>query len=265
MVGKAKAAVARALELDPTLGEAYSALGTFQFAFDWDFEGAERSFHRALELNPNYALAHSWYGAQLAVLGRFDEAIEQGRTARLLSPLTPIDLINLGVWHHFAGDDERAIALLEQAIEHFPTFVESYQPLGMILCEHGEFERGIALLEKVHEMDGRLAPLIYGHGLAGNTEEARRLLAELAERAQTTFVSPLDFALAHVSLGEHDQAMALLERAYEFRLPPLLFSGVYPPFAPLRSDPRFVDLLRRMGLPVPPQQTAGIRPSAGPS
>jgi tetratricopeptide (TPR) repeat protein len=255
---KAKAAVASALELDPTLGEAYSALGTVQWAFDWDFDAAEQSFLRAIELNPNYALAHSWYSVQLATLGRFDEAIEQARIARQLSPLTPVDLVNLAVWHHFSGDDERAVALLEQSIEHFPAYADAYQPLGMILSEHGEFERGIALLEQVHEMDGRLVPLIYAHGLAGNEEEARRLLGELEERAQTGFVSPLDFAVARVSLGEYDEVITLLERAYEFRLPLVLLSGVYPPYAPLRSDPRFIDLMRRMGVPFQPEQTAGL-------
>ena len=251
---KAKAAAARALELDDTLAEVHSALGLIEFLLEWDFEGAEQSLLRAIELNPGLAEARWWNAWLLSTLGRFPEAIEQMQMARRMSPVDPAYSSGLGVLYHFAGNDERAIPQLEATLELYPTHAETYQPLGMILCEHGEFERGIELLEENRVLSsdppGSRAPLVYGNALAGRLDEARRLLGEMKERSKTEFVQPLAFVLAHVSLGQHDEAFEWLERAYEMRwvlLPGLL--AVYPPYAPLRSDPRFDDLLGRIGFP----------------
>ena len=136
----------------------------------------------------------------------------------------------------------------------FPDYADTYQPLGMILCEHGEFERGLALLEKARELGGdqavRLAPIAYGHALAGRTDEARRLLREMERRAAEEFVDPIAFAYVNVALGDHDAASEWLERAYQIHWPALPGTvAVYPPLAPLRSDPRSQDLLRRTGFP----------------
>ena len=220
---------------------------------EWDFAGAEHSFLRAIELNPGNGDAHQLYAWLLVTLGRFEEGIEQMRLSRSIAPMVAFPSAHLGVMYHFAGDDDRAIPQLEQTIELFPDNPEAYQPLGMILCEHGEFERGIELLEKVRELGGdqaaQLAPLVYAHALAGRLDEARVLFGEMEERSRTEFVDPWSFAIAHVALDEHDEAIAQLERAYELRWVTLPGAGVYPPFAPLRSDPRFQDLLRRIGFP----------------
>ncbi len=254
MAEKAKAASARALELDPTLAEAHSALAQIQMLLEWDWQGAERSFERAIELNPGYADAHHMYAWLLTAMGRFPESIEQMQIARRLDPVSALLFWQLGVLYHFAGDDELAIPQLEKALELFPESVGTYQPLGMILCEHGEFERGLALLEQARELGGDqaggLAPIAYGHALAGRTDEARGLLREMERRAAEEFVDPGAFALVHVSLGDHDAAFEWLERAYQMRWPTLPGAlAVYPPLAPLRSDPRSQDLLRRTGFP----------------
>ncbi len=251
---KAKAASARALELDPTLAEAHSALAQIQMLLEWDWQGAERSFERAIELNPGYASAHRRYAWLLTSMGRFPESIEQMQIARRVDPVAALPFWGLGMMCYFAGDDERAIPQLEKALELFPQFVDTYQPLGTILCEHGEFERGLAVLEKARELfgdrAGRLAPIAYGHALAGRTDEARGLLREMERRAAEEFVDPIAFAYVHVSLGDHDAAFEWLERAYQMHWPALPGAlAVYPPLAPLRSDPRADDLLRRIGFP----------------
>ena len=260
---KAKAAATRALELDPTLAEAHSALAIVQSALEWKWAEAEQSFRRAIELKPSLADTHNWYAGQLVALGRLDEAIEEMRAALEHDPFEPWYSYVLGVFYHFAGDDERAFAQLEETLELYPTLAgaasrtaasNSYQTLGMMHCEHGRFEQGIRMLEKALELSGdaadKLAPLAYGHALAGNTEEARKLFQQIEARAPTEFVSPLSFALVHTVLGEHDEAFEWLERAYEGRwllLPSA--AAAWPPLNPLRTDPRFADLLRRMGLP----------------
>jgi Flp pilus assembly protein TadD len=200
------------------------------------------------------------YARQLVVFGRLEEAIEQVETAHRLSPFEKSASHELGVWYHWAGDDDRAIAHFEEMLELFPSFPGPYQTLGMIHCEHGRFDEGISLLEKARALSGnnpsQLAALGYGHALAGRPEEARKLLRELEERSKTEFVSPLDFALIHIALGENAEALTWMERAYDFRWVMLPFAAASPPFAPLRSEPRFQDLLRKMGLPQAKEATA---------
>jgi len=271
-VERAEAAAAKALALDPSLAEAHNALGIVRFLLEWKWAEAERSFQRALELNPGLAQARSWYGLELVALGRLEEATKQVQTALELDPFEPIYSQLLGVLYHFAGDDERAFAQLEETLVRFPVtagaasrtaIADTYQTLGMMNCEHGRFERGFEMLKKMQELSAdaadRLAPMAYGLVLAGRTEEARQLLGQMEARSKTEFVPPTSFALVYAVLGDEDEAFGWLERAYEghwVTLPFLL--AAWPPFDPLRKDPRFDDLLRRMGLPRAGAQTGKV-------
>ena len=247
---KAKSAATRALELDPTLGEAHAALGTVQHFLEWDWAAAEQSYQRALELTPGLSNTHVGFGLELTVQGQFEAAIEHFETAVRLDPLMAPFWQFLGALYHFAGDDERALALLGEAEQLFPSF--AHQTLGMILCEHGRFDEGLASLERARvvagDMPDLVAALAYGHALAGNETEARALLGQLNQRAQSEFVSPLNFALVHTVLGEREQALGWLERGYAFRFAMLPMAMVWPPLRPLHAEPRFQAMLRGMGL-----------------
>ena len=263
MVDKAKAAATRALELDPTLAEAHAALAIVQSALEWRWAEAEASFRRAFELKPNLAEPHIWYAGQLVAHRRLDEAVAEMQHALENDPFEPIIAYQLGVLYHFAGDDERAFTQLRETLEAFPisagaasrsAATNTYQTLGMMHCEHGRFEQGIGMLEKALELSGnaadRLGSLAYGHALAGHLDEARRLVGDMEKRAAGEFVSPLSFVLVHTALGQHDEAFAWLERAYQMHwvlLPGM--AAAWPPLEPLRDDPRFQDLLRRIGIP----------------
>ena len=252
---KARAAATRALELDPTLAEAHKALAIVGSALEWNWQEAERRFLRAIELNPTLADAHSWYAGLLVAQGRLEQAIEQSRLAVEHAPAAPDFFYFLGVLYHFAGDDARAFAQLEDTLEMFGDSAAVYQTLGMMHAEHGRHELGISLLEQANELSGDAsgtqAALAYGHALAGHRDRAEEFLRELEARAETQFVLPTDLALAQVALGRHDDAFASLEQAYQMRLVLLpAQAAAWPPLEPLRSDPRFADLMKRMGLPV---------------
>ncbi|MBW2270130.1 MAG: tetratricopeptide repeat protein [Deltaproteobacteria bacterium] len=252
---KAKAAANKALELDPTLGDAHKALAFVQFLLEWKWREAEQSFRRAIELDPSRAETHSMYALLLVTLGRLEEATEQIDTQQRLDPLNRAlaeSAVNL---FYLAGDDERALARFTETREFFGSSTRPDEAIGMLHCERGRFDEGLALLEEARALssDGpdQLASLAYGLALAGRSDEAREILAQLDQRARAGFVPPISLALAHIARGEKDEAFASLERAYAMRWVTLpILAARWPPFEPLRSDPRFEDLMRRLALPV---------------
>jgi tetratricopeptide (TPR) repeat protein len=223
-----------------------------QFFLEWDWGAAEQSFQKAIELNPGYQIAHQGYAAELMALGRLDEAIEQMKWALRLSPFDLMSSISLGLVYATAGEYERARVALDRTLELFPDNAQVHEVLGDFHCERGRFEQGISMIRRAESLAGsrpaQTAALATCHALAGRPQEARALLQVLRKRSETEFVVPTLFAKIHVALREPDEALTLLERAYEMHFPPLPFLISTQTFSPLRKDVRYRDLLRRMGL-----------------
>ena len=257
-----KAAALKALELDPGLGEARATLAS-ALANEWDWDGAEREYRRAIEADPNATVGYMAYGTYLYALGRFEESLAQRRRAFELDPLdvTP----NRGVARSLdaAGQDEAALAQWNRTMELDPNHLRSQLPFALFLLEHGHADLGWKQLEHARALQpddpAMLASLAIVSAESGKAEEARRLLAELKEESARRYVSSVYPAFVHATLGEKDSAFALLEKAYDARDPVLIMIqimetpvGLHPPperAAALRADPRFADLVRRMGLP----------------
>ncbi len=249
--GQAKAAARRALELDGELAEAHTSLGYVQFYHDWDREAAERSFLRAIELNPRYPVAHQFYANYLDQVGRLEEAERRWRRAHELDPLSLIVNSGLG-WHfYFARRYEDAVAQLRKTLELDPTFVPGRVWLGLALLQLERWEDAIdsftAAVRASGESPAVVAELARAHALAGDTDRARALLDELDRAAARRYVAPYELASVHLGLGRTDEALTLLERAVEDRSHSLMFARMDPRFDPLREAPRFAAVLRAAG------------------
>ena len=249
---RARAMARHAIALDESLAEAHTSLGWVQFIYDWDWEAAERSFRRALELNPRYATAHQWYAWIFVARGRFHEAVVEGRTSVELDPASVSLRRTLGWLLLYAGDAEGAVTCLRRAVAMNPTAEETLRILGFALARLGQIDEAEAALRDAAAASsedayalGALAWVLAG---AGRREEARALRDALVARAATRYVSPVPLAMAHVGLGDADAAFAELERAYQERRGWMVYLRVEPILDPLRADPRFADLLARMRL-----------------
>jgi len=250
---KAREATARALELDDTLGEAHNALATVKEDYDWDWPGAEREFRRAIELNPGYATAHQWYGEFLSFRGRHEEALAEIKRAQQLDPLSLIINNVYGEVLLRAGRNDLAIEQLRKTLEIDPNFALAHLSLGTASLRKGAFAEAIAEYQRATTLSPDITwykgLLGHAYARAGKSAEARKLLSELKEQSKRRYVPWGDLATIYAGLGEKDRAFACLEKAYERRDARLVEAKVYPLFDPLRSDPRFADLLRRIGLP----------------
>jgi len=251
---KARQAAEKALELDPSLGEAHASMGIVLLVFDWDFTGAERQFRRAIELTPGYPYAHTWYSILLGATGRYDESVQEGRKAVDLEPFMPILQFNLGMSLMFAKHFSESEQEFRKTLEMEPNFPVAHQGYAQLLLAQKKYDEAVAEMEKaVHftaESSYYRGYLGYAYARAGKTEEARNILGELTEDAKTKYVSWLGIALIYLGLGEKEHAFAALELAYqqgdtlmyEIRAAANLDS-------PWKSDPRFADLLKKVGLP----------------
>jgi TolB-like protein/DNA-binding winged helix-turn-helix (wHTH) protein/Flp pilus assembly protein TadD len=246
---KAKAAASKALELDNSLGEAHTSLAFCLALFEWNWEAAEKEYQQAIALNPSYATAHQWYALQLSLLGRHGEAISEMNKAEGLDPLSLIisaDMADvLFAAHHY----EESVQESRKAIEMDPNFAISHFELGQALAQEKMYHEAIAELQKANELSGGdttcISILAYAYAVSGGRIEAVKLMNNLQDRSNHRF-SYVHIALIQASLDEKDQAMASLEKAYTERFDALALRS--PAFDPLRSDPRFLDLMRRIGL-----------------
>ena len=246
----AKSAALKALELDNTLGEAHNSLAFVLDGFDWDFDSAGKEFQRAIELNPGYATAHHWYAWHLSLLGRFDEAIAEMKKAQNLDPLSLIinaDLAELLVLaHHY----DESIAQSRKTIEMDPNFALAHNQLGQAYLQKQMYVEAVAELQKAVELSGQspafIANLARAYAATGKHTEAEKLLSDLKKRSNAAYSNAPEIAIVYVSLGDSDQAMSWLEKGYEERFNPGVL--LRPGFDPLRSDSRFQNLLRRIGL-----------------
>jgi TolB-like protein/DNA-binding winged helix-turn-helix (wHTH) protein/Flp pilus assembly protein TadD len=248
---KAKAAAIKALELDSTLGEAHNSLAFCLDGFDWDFDSAGKEFRRAIELNPSYATAHHWYAWHLSLLGRYDEAIVEMRKAENLDPLSLIINADLAELLVLAHSYEESIRQSRKTIEMDPNFALAHNQLAQAYLQTQMHVEAIAELQKAVQLSGgsptAVANLARAYVASGKRSEAVKLLNDLKNRSSPVSSHASEIAVIYAALGDTDQAMNWLEKGYEERFNPGVL--LRPGFDPLRSDPRFQDLVRRIGLP----------------
>jgi tetratricopeptide (TPR) repeat protein len=250
---KATAAAERALELDETLAEAHKSLAAVRHLYHWDWPGSEQEFRRALELDPNCAIAHQWYAALLSGLRRHEEAVTEALQAHDLDPLSLVINAFVGFIYTRARLYDRAIEACRRAIEFDPNNPFGHWILARSLDADNKIREALAESEEAVRLSGNTFPyaahLGYAYARIGNRARARTLLREFSERSKTEYVSPYHFALIYTGLGERDLAFEWLEKAYQERTPRLAGELSERIFDGRRSDPRFQDLVRRIGLP----------------
>jgi TolB-like protein/DNA-binding winged helix-turn-helix (wHTH) protein/Tfp pilus assembly protein PilF len=250
---KAKAAVDRALEIDHALAEAHASLGHIKFQYDRDWSGAEKEFQLAIELNPNFANAHQWYALSLMWRGRLDEALNQIKLARELDPLSLVINANLGFILSGAHQYDQAIEQLRKTLEMDPNFAYAHYRLGQIDVLKGMNAEAVPELEKAIALSGgsprATAELGLSYARMGRRSDTLRLLSDLKERSKLRYVSPFDLAVIYGGLGDKGRTLECLEKAYDERSTSLNLLKLSPAFVAVRSDPRFTQLVRRIGLP----------------
>ena len=251
---KAKAAALKALELDSTLGEAHTSLAQAVFAYDFDFAVAEKEFRRGIELSPNYATAHHWYAeSALAALGRFDEAVAEMKRALELDPLSVIINADFGSVLCIAGRYDDAIEQLRKALEMDPDFYYAHWNLAQALELKGRTEEAIAEYEKAIALNDDPLPLaLLGrlYGRIGRKDEALKILNRLRDVAKERYVSKYDFAVIQMGLGQKDEAIRLLEEAYEDHNGyDIAFIKTDRLLSPLHNEPRFQALVQKVFAP----------------
>jgi serine/threonine protein kinase/tetratricopeptide (TPR) repeat protein len=248
---KVKSAAAKSLELDEAGAEAHTSMAWAKF-HEWDWASAEREFKRAIELNPSYPTAHSWYGEYLMVQGRFDEALAEMNRAAELNPLSPGLNLALGYRFYYAHQYPDAIEQIQKTLAMDAKFVPAHVYLGRAYEQRGAYAEAIAEIRKALELSegdtNELAALGHAYAVAHQADEAKKILDQLKERSQQTYVQPSLIAVIQVGLGDKNQGFDWLQKAYEDRSAGLLYLKVDPAFDAIRSDPRFVDLLRKVGL-----------------
>lgn len=253
LIPQARSAAMKALEIDPSLAEAHTSLGFIRSLYDWEWAEAERHYLRAIELSPGYATAHFWYGIDfLANRGRFDEAYEELKLAWQSDPLSAIVKQSHGYILFLSRRYQEATAALRQLMEEEPTFYKAHTAMGRTLIHMGCYAQAIEALEK-GRMFGGDVPSTFGalgqaYGLAGNHQEARKILEKLVEMSRKQYVPCTCFALIHLGLAERQAALDWLERSYELHELTLAILAIHPGYDDLRSEPRFGALLRKIGL-----------------
>jgi TolB-like protein/tetratricopeptide (TPR) repeat protein len=246
---KARAAAVKALELNPDLSEAHSALAMVSLYFDWDWAGAEGEFKRALALNPSDATAHMRYALALPWFERFDEALAEIARAREVDPVSPLFNANEGQILYLARRYDQAIDHFRKGIASEPNFFQNYQNLGAAYVETRAYADAIAAYKKAVELGASSqvkADLAHAYAVSGQVAQARKILNELIGRPTQTYMSPYDIARVYVGLHDHDQAFDWLEKAYSERTRPMLSIRIDPRLDPLRSDLRLDALISRM-------------------
>ncbi len=247
---KAKAAAAKAIALDGTLGEAHVSLAFCLDNFDWDWGSAGKEFARGIELSPGYATGHDWYGWHLAALGRNREAVAEVEKAESLDPLSLIINADLAEELLVAHRYDEAIKQSRKTTYLDPFFAPAHFVLGQALNQKQNYNEGIGELRKAIELSpgstAFTANLAYAYAVSGRRDEAVKILNDLKNRSPQSFSNAPEIAMVYVGLNDKNQAMAWLEKAYAERFSPWIL--MRPCFDPLRTDPRFHSLLQRVGL-----------------
>jgi len=248
---KAKAAVVRALELDDSLAEAHASLAYIHAYYEWDWAAAEQEFQRSLQLNPNDAAVRHRYSRYLSTVGRIDDALREIRQAQGLDPLSQIAKANVGVIYYFARQYDAAMRPLNDILKEDPNFNTGYWGLGLIYEQKGMPREAVAQMEKAATLSpdpNTVASLAHAYASSGQKEKALKILSQLETRAKKESISSYHFALIYVGLGDREKALAALEKAFQERSTLLTYSKMDPRFDPIRSDARFINIQRRIGL-----------------
>lgn len=242
----------KALEIDDSLAEAHTSLAFVKLYYDWDWPGAEREFQRAIELNPNYAPAHQWYSHLLMARGRTGESVSAAKRATEIDPLSLPANLNVGWQDHWARHYDLAVEHLRKLLEMDPNFEQGHWGLGLAYEGKGMFEAAAAEFQKAMALSGGnpvyVAALGHAYAVGGKKADALRVRDELLKQLELRYIPPYWVATLYVGLGEQEQALRWLEKAYAERSGGLIWIGVDPRMDSLRSEPRFAALMQRVGL-----------------
>jgi tetratricopeptide (TPR) repeat protein len=244
----------KALKLDDSLAEPHNALGRVAQQ-EWDWAGAEREYRRAIELNPSYPDARINYTMFLYAMLRFEEAVVEARRAQQVDPASPFVNTWAGAAYYFGGRVEDAMASWQKALELDPSYMDASLVLARTHVTEGRYQQAIAELQKAVSLNQKqpliLGALAFAYARAGQRDEALQLVTELKriEAEARIYVPPFGLIWAYAGLGDKEQAFAVLERSFEERRDRMVWLNIDPLLDPLRSDPRFTDLVRRIGLP----------------
>lgn len=248
---KVRSAAAKAIELDDSLAEAHTSLAWARF-HDWDWDGTEKEFRRAISLNASYPTAHVWYADFLSSMGRFDEAEAELRRASEANPLSPVINAAMATRLYYARQYAAAVEQCQKTLAMEPSFVPAHLLLGRAELLNGDLTQAAAELKKALELSegdtNELAAVGYGYAVAHQAAEARSVLGDLKERAKQTYVQPMALAMIHLGLGEQNATFDALGKAFDDRSAGLVYLKVEPAFDPIRSDARFGELLGKIGL-----------------
>jgi TolB-like protein/DNA-binding winged helix-turn-helix (wHTH) protein/Tfp pilus assembly protein PilF len=243
---KARVAALKALQLDETLAEAHTSLALITENYDWDWQTAEKEYRRAIELNPNYATAHHWYAEYLTWNGRFDEALRESERARQLDPLSLIIAADNAMIYYYSRQYDRAEKGFDAVLEMEPTFPRAHM-VRSVYVETGQFAKALADIDK-YSPNNTPWERAYVLGRAGRPTEAQHAMEGLRELERRYPVDPAAFAWAYIGMGKKDETLAWLDKAYARHSNIIDTLKVEPAWDPLRNDPRFQSLERRVGL-----------------
>jgi serine/threonine-protein kinase len=249
---KARAAAEKALELDARLAEPHASLAYVKFYFDWDWAGSEREFQRAIELNSNYATAHDWYAYLLTATGRLTEARAEIQRAQKLDPISVAIESDMGFLLHYSYKQDQAAEELRKALEMNPQFPLAHLFLGRVYQAKGLYDQAISEYRAtgpLREWVPTVAGIGYVYGIQGKRQEALQVLSNLEARSKKEYVTAYAVALVHAALRDKDRAFAWLEKGIEERTHWLVWLKRDLRWEPIRSDPRFPEMVRRVGLP----------------
>ncbi|MFC2141870.1 protein kinase, partial [Acidobacteriota bacterium] len=250
---KSKLYIMKALEIDESLSEAHTTLAAIMNDYEWDWEGVKKEYERAIQLNHNYGSAHQWYANYLSYIeGRHTEALNEAIRARELDPLSPIINQNVARRLYFARQYDQAIEEINKALKIEPEFWPSHRVLGLSYLAKKMFPQAIKELEKAVDLSGgSLDPLMrlgYAYAVTGNQDKAIQIINDLKSRSKDKHIPSIAYAMIYVGIGDNDLAIELLEKAYEERSSELIKLKVHPFYDSLRSDTRFIALLKKMNL-----------------
>jgi serine/threonine-protein kinase len=249
---KVRGAAAKAIELDGSLAEAHNSLAWARF-HDWDWGTAEKEFKHAVSLNPSYPTAHVWYADFLGAMGRFDQAQAELDRALETNPLSPVINLAQASRLYYARQYSQAIEQCQKTLVIDPAFVPGHLLLGRAQLQAGRLPEAAAELQKALELSegdtNELAAVGYGYAVAHQGTKVAKILDELKQRSGQTYVQPLNLGIIQIGLGNRNEAFDWLAKAFDDRSAGLVYLKVDPVFDPLKSDPRFADLLQRIGLP----------------